>query len=96
MLRRSRQLLGALAKAGAAATEAQQLQSFRSIQYFNAPNGPAVKLVNVEDEWYLRQRNILPLLDKVPWYQADTYVAPNAVVVGDVDLYDQVRAGWQI
>jgi len=30
------------------------------------------------------------LLDKVPWIQSDTWIAPNAVVSGDVDIYDQV------
>lgn len=60
------------------------------IQFFNAPNGPAVKLANIEDEWYNRQRNIMPVLHAGPWMQPDTYIAPNAVVVGDVDLYDKV------
>ena len=58
--------------------------------YYDAPNGPAVKLVKVEDEWYCRQRNMMPLLGAVPWFQSDTYVAPNATVIGDVDIYDKV------
>lgn len=62
----------------------------RGIQYFDAPNGPAVTQTPIEDEWYNRQRNLLPLLDKVPWVQPDTWVAPNAVVTGDVDIYDKV------
>ncbi len=39
---------------------------------------------------YNRQRNLLPIMDKVPWIQPDTWVAPNAVVCGDVDIYDKV------
>mmetsp|Transcript_21041 Transcript_21041/g.58462 ORF Transcript_21041/g.58462 Transcript_21041/m.58462 type:complete len:291 (+) Transcript_21041:158-1030(+) len=58
--------------------------------YFDAPNGPAVTSVPIEEEWYNRQRNLLPIMDKVPWIQPDTWVAPNAVVSGDVDLYDKV------
>lgn len=67
------------------------IQQTRSINFFNAPNGPAVKLESIENEWYNRQRPKLSLLDKTPWTQADTWIAPNAVVAGDVDLYDQVR-----
>lgn len=63
----------------------------RGLQYYDAPNGPSVKQVSIEDEWYNRQRNLLPLLDKMPWIQQDTWVAPNAVVAGDVDIYDKVR-----
>jgi hypothetical protein len=63
----------------------------RSVNFYDAPNGPAVKLENVEDEWYNRQRPKLSLLDKSPWTQSDTWIAPNAVVAGDVDIYDQVR-----
>ena len=63
----------------------------RSINFFDAPNGPAVKLENIEDEWYNRQRPKLSLLDKTPWTQPDTWIAPNAVVAGDVDIYDQVN-----
>jgi hypothetical protein len=38
---------------------------------------------------YNRQRPKLSLLDKTPWTQNDTWIAPNAVVAGDVELYDQ-------
>ncbi|GAX77257.1 hypothetical protein CEUSTIGMA_g4703.t1 [Chlamydomonas eustigma] len=62
----------------------------RSVNFYDAPNGPAVKLENIEDEWYNRQRPNLSLLDKTPWTQPDTWIAPNAVVAGDVDIYDQV------
>ena len=67
------------------------VQQTRSINFYDAPNGPAVKLESIEDEWYNRQRPKLSLLDKTPWTQPDTWIAPNAVVAGDVDIYDQVR-----
>jgi hypothetical protein len=67
------------------------------VQFWDAPNGPAVTQTPIEEEWYNRQRPLLPLLDKVPFIQDDTWIAPNAVVVGDVDLYDQVRKqGFQM
>lgn len=66
------------------------LQQTRSLNFYDAPNGPAVKIQNIEDEWYNRQRPIISLLDKTPWTQGDTWIAPNAVVAGDVDIYDEV------
>lgn len=61
-------------------------------QYFNAPNGPAVKQVAIEDEWYNRQRNLFPILREHPYFPLDVYIAPNAVVCGDVDLYGKVSS----
>ena len=62
----------------------------RGVQYFEAPNGPLVLEQDISEEWYNRQRNVMPLLGKRPLLQTDTWIAPNAVVVGDVDFYDQV------
>lgn len=72
--------------------QSAQLQQVtkRFVNYYDAPNGPSVKQVDIEDEWYNRQRNILPILDKAPFVQPDTWIAPNAVVAGDVDVYDKV------
>lgn len=89
MLRRAgAQLLQRLLRQGG--PEPGQQAFSRGIQYWDAPNGPAVTQTPIEEEWYNRQRPLLPLLDKAPWTQDDTWIAPNAVVVGDVDLYDQV------
>ena len=38
-----------------------------------------------------RQRQFVILGNRVPTTAPDTWVAPNAVVVGDVDLYERVR-----
>jgi hypothetical protein len=101
MLRRSGgellRLLSQSASCSAAAaagggSASHQLQQTRAINFFDAPNGPAVKLEDIEDSWYNRQRPKLSLLDKTPWTQPDTWIAPNAVVAGDVDIYDQVRS----
>eukprot|EP00798_Chlamydomonas_sp_ICE-L_P015921 gene15921-22055_t len=62
----------------------------RALNYFDAPNGPAVKLETIENEWYNRQRPIMGILDRSPFFQACTWVAPNATVIGDVDIYDKV------
>lgn len=39
---------------------------------------------------WLRQQ-IIGLLTQVPVIAPDTWIAPNAVLVGDVDLFDKVR-----
>ena len=48
--------------------------------------------LHIEEETYCRQRSIITLEDKMPFLAPDAWVAPNAVVVGDVDLSDGVTA----
>ncbi len=79
------------ASCAAAAVSSASSRGFAT-QFFDAPNGPAVTQVPIEDEWYNRQRSVLALLDKTPWLQPCTFIAPNAVVAGDVDIYDKVCA----
>ena len=50
---------------------------------------------HVGDELFCRQRSRITLGNRVPTLSPDAWVAPNAVLVGDVDLYDQVRGGWE-
>lgn len=45
--------------------------------------------VHIEDEPYCRQRQLITLGNRVPVVAPDTWIAPNAVVIGDVDLYDR-------
>ncbi|KAL4443528.1 hypothetical protein ABPG75_011265 [Micractinium tetrahymenae] len=45
--------------------------------------------VHPEEELYNRQRQFIILGNRVPTTAPDTWVAPNAVVVGDVDLYER-------
>lgn len=61
----------------------QQMKSFTSSTAYSAP-------VHIEDELYCRQRQLLVLGNRVPVLAPDTWIAPNAVVIGDVDLFDQV------
>ncbi|KAK2080265.1 Gamma carbonic anhydrase-like 1, mitochondrial [Prototheca wickerhamii] len=42
------------------------------------------------EEVYNRQRQLVPLGQRVPTLAPDAWVAPNAVLIGDVDLYDRV------
>jgi carbonic anhydrase/acetyltransferase-like protein (isoleucine patch superfamily) len=59
---------------------------------FSAWAGPT-ELKDISEEWYLRQRRSMPLGNRIPHAAADSWIAPNAVVVGDVDLLDRVRGG---
>lgn len=87
MIRRGANQLLPLIRAPLVQGAEVQLTATRQIQYFDAPNGPAVKQVKIEDEWYNRQRRLFPLLDKTPFFPVDVFIAPNAVVCGDVDIY---------
>ena len=67
------------------AASAVQHRSFTSSSSCQAP-------VHIEDEPYCRQRQLLVLGNRVPVLAPDSWVAPNAVVIGDVDLFDKVCA----
>lgn len=73
-------LLGALPAAF------QQTKSITSSSACSAP-------IHIEDELYCRQRQLLVLGNRVPVLAPDAWVAPNAVIIGDVDIFDQVRMG---
>lgn len=45
---------------------------------------------HIQDEPYCRQRQLLVLGNRVPQVSPDVWVAPNALLIGDVDLYDMV------
>lgn len=47
-----------------------------------------VKTIHIEDEVYNRQRNILNLGNRVVKTIPSSWIAPSAVVVGDVDVYE--------
>lgn len=57
---------------------------------FTTATAPLQFPVHIEDELYCRQRQQIVLGNRVPVLSPDTWVAPNAVVVGDVDLFDKV------
>uniref|UniRef100_A0A061S1S6 Gamma carbonic anhydrase n=1 Tax=Tetraselmis sp. GSL018 TaxID=582737 RepID=A0A061S1S6_9CHLO len=54
----------------------------------------ALTPLHVEEETYCRQRKMLVLEDKYPTAAPDSWVAANAVVVGDVDLQDGVSVWY--
>lgn len=62
------------------------------LQFLRAVSTSAVAQhsVHIEDEVYNRQRNVINLGNRVPSLAPDAWVAPSAVVVGDVDLFDRV------
>lgn len=41
-----------------------------------------------------RHRNIMPLYDLKPEIEGDCYIAPNASVIGEVDLGNSVRVWY--
>lgn len=49
-----------------------------------------VETLPIEKEPYCRHRTELTLGDRVPLLAPDAFVAPSAIVIGDVDLYDNV------
>ena len=50
-----------------------------------------IETLPLEKEPYCRQRTELVLGDRVPVLAPDAFVAPSAVLVGDVDLYNRVH-----
>lgn len=50
-----------------------------------------VDTIPLEKEPYCRQRSELVLGDRVPVLAPDAFVAPSAVLIGDVDLYNKVE-----
>jgi carbonic anhydrase/acetyltransferase-like protein (isoleucine patch superfamily) len=87
---RALSLLGMLRPASQCVSQNQQQGSFHAFKrFFNpyqAPNGVAVSQVPIEEEWYLRQRSVIPVMNKKPFVSNYVWIAPNAVVAGDVDL----------
>ena len=57
---------------------------------FSSGSAAALSPVHIEDEPFCRQRNIVTLGNRYPVLSPDVWIAPNAVIVGDVDLYDRV------
>lgn len=49
------------------------------------------ELCPTEKEPYCRQRQEIILGNRVPLLAPDAFIAPNAVIVGDVDIYDKVH-----
>lgn len=46
--------------------------------------------IHIEDEPYCRQRQQVVLGNRVPTTAPDTWLAPDAIIIGDVDLFDKV------
>ena len=66
------------------AASAEQQRFFTGSSLCHSP-------VHIEDEPYCRQRQLIVLGNRVPELAPDSWVAPNAVVIGDVDIFDKVR-----
>lgn len=60
--------------------------SFRSVSTSHIFQHP----VHVEDEVYNRQRSVMNLNNRIVTVAPDAWIAPSAVVVGDVDIFENV------
>lgn len=49
---------------------------------------------DISDEWFMRQRKNIILGDRTPITVPGIWIAPNAVIVGDVDLIDRVSVWY--
>jgi hypothetical protein len=67
-----------------------ELQGVRRFATHVEQVAPAVTNIDIQDEWYLRQRSQISLGNRLPHVAVSAWVAPSAVVVGDVDLLDRV------
>lgn len=85
-------LLRALASASALEAGTFSGLSSRSFSAYLQPLPPAATYQDVADDWYMRQRSIIALGNRMPHLAATAWVAPSAVVVGSVDLYDKVSS----
>lgn len=65
------------------------LNATRSFNQFASMNGPSIQQTDVSEEWYMRQRNRLVLGRSFPKIEDSAWIAPNAVVVGDVNIYQK-------
>ena len=87
--------LGHAQSGGAAAC---QRIAARWVTHAGYPDDPVFEPIHIQDEAFCRQRQLVPLGFREPILAPDTWIAPNAVCIGDCDLFDQVRAdaNWQL
>lgn len=68
----------------------------RGFNQYEAVNGPSPLQVDVAREWYQRQRSAMTLGNRYPSLPDDLWIAPNAVIVGDVDFHNYVSGGARV
>ena len=81
---------GGRAPSGGAA--ACQRVAARWVTHAGYPDDPVFDPIHIQDEAFCRQRQLVPLGFREPILAPDTWIAPNAVCIGDCDLFDKVRA----
>lgn len=60
------------------------------------PVSPPATYVDIEDEYYMRQRSMITLGNRHPNPAVGAWISPSAVVVGDVDIYDKVSSSRRL
>lgn len=81
--------VGLAPASSAAATSSSGFGSAVGQQCRQFTSSPVARGVHIEDEPYCRQRQVIILGNRVPTMSPDTWLADNAVLIGDVDLYDK-------
>lgn len=94
LLNRSSALLRALARCEGSVLDALRPTSFTGLGSQNQRQFSAVTGIDISEEWFMRQRKMIVLGNKVPTKSPDTWIAPSAVIVGDVDLLDKVSVWY--
>ena len=74
----------------ATAGDAAQVCSGSGRCFAAESSGDGLAPIHLEDELYCRQRQQLVLGNRIPDLSPDVWLAPNAIVIGDVDLFDRV------
>lgn len=67
----------------------RQASSSLGVRGFQVTEAAAAP-IPIDSEPYCRQRNELVLGNRIPVKAPDAWVAPTAVIIGDVDLYERV------
>lgn len=72
------------------AARASENEAFRILSRWFSSGSKQLSPIPIDQEPYCRQRNELVLGNRIPVKAPDAWIAPTAVVIGDVDLYERV------
>ncbi len=91
IMRRALSIARRLQAVRATVGDAAQVCSGSGRSFAAESSGEGLAPIHLEDELYCRQRQQLVLGNRIPDLSPDVWLAPNAVIIGDVDLFDRVH-----